>query len=70
MQKMYRHVSMYKWWENQKGCTRTGTVAEQNVWGEGGQLGRANLGGSEGKPLKIFEIFIPEITPNVSNFEN
>ena len=53
------------------------TVAGQNVFGfflvgGGGrsQLGRAKFRGSGGKPLKIFEIFIPEIAANASNFKN
>ena len=54
---------------------RFSTVAGQNVflwWGGGGgvQLAERNLGGSEEKPLKIFEIFIPEIAANASNFKN
>ena len=39
--------------------------------GGGGELGRAKLRGSgELKPLKLFEIFIPEIAANASNFKN
>ena len=50
-------------------------VAEQNVfffWGGGGegQLGRAKLGGSGEKYVKIFEISIPEFVANASNFKN
>ena len=33
-------------------------------------LAARNLGESEEKSLKIFEIFIPEIVANVSNFKN
>ena len=39
-------------------------------FGGGGNLAERNLGGSEEKPLKIFEIFIPEIAANASNFKN
>ena len=48
------------------------TVAGENgffFWG-GGQLGEQKLEGSGGKPLKLFEIFIPEIAANASNFKN
>ena len=48
------------------------TVARQNVWGGGGgRLGRAKprLSGRK-KTRKIFEIFIPEIAANASNFKN
>ena len=45
------------------------TVAGQNVLG-GAQLGQAKHRGVPGKPLKIFEIFIPEIAENASNFKN
>ena len=50
------------------------TVAGQNVcvlffWGV--QLGRVKPMGVGGKnPLKMFEIFIPEIAANASNFKN
>ena len=37
----------------------------------GAQFGRAKPGGDRGeKTLKIFEIFIPEIAANASNFKN
>ena len=46
------------------------TVAGQSVLG-GGQLSRAKPTGVRGKKtLKIFEIFIPEIAANASNFKN
>ena len=46
------------------------TVAGQNVLG-GPKLAERNLRGSVGeKNLKIFEIFIPEIAANASNFKN
>ena len=37
--------------------------------GGGGDLAERNLGGTGGKNLKIFEIFIPEIAANASNFK-
>ena len=45
------------------------TVAEQNVFWGGPNLSERNLGGSGGKSPKIFEIFIPEIAANASNFK-
>ena len=40
-------------------------------WRGGGDLAEWNLGGvREKKTLKIFEIFIPEIASNASNFKN
>ena len=38
--------------------------------GGGGYLAQWNLGGPGENPLKIFEIFIPEIAANASNFKN
>ena len=38
--------------------------------GGGGNLAKRNLRGSGGKPLQIFEIFIPEIAANASDFKN
>ena len=38
--------------------------------GGGGQIGRAKPRESRGKTLKMFEIFIPEIAANASNFKN
>ena len=49
------------------------TVVRQNVffWGGGGRLGRAKPRLSGGKKTrKSFEIFIPEIAANASNFKN
>ena len=52
------------------------TVAGQIVvllgfffWG-GGNLAERNLGDPGENPRKIFEIFIPEIAANASNFKN
>ena len=36
----------------------------------GGKIAKRNLGGSGENPLKIFEIFCPEIAANASNFKN
>ena len=49
------------------------TVGGQNDFFFGGgrvQLTKRHLGGPEKKTLKIFEIFIPEITANASIFKN
>ena len=47
------------------------TIAGQNVFWGGAQLGRVKpRGGPGGKTLKIFEIFIPEIAANASNIKN
>ena len=53
-------------------CTyHNSTVAGQNVLGGGGRLGRVKPRGIRGeKNPKIFEIFIPEIAANASNFKN
>ena len=49
---------------------RCSTVAGQNVLG-GGQLGRAKSRGAPGgKTPENFEIFIPKIAVNASNFKN
>ena len=52
----------YKW------CS---AVAGQNAFfGGGGNLAEQNLGGLGEKHWKTFEIFIPEIVANASNFRN
>ena len=38
-------------------------------WGGGGNMAEQTLGGPEQKSLKIFEIFISEITADASNFK-
>ena len=38
--------------------------------GGGGNLAERNLGGPWENPRKIFEVFIPEIAADASNFKN
>ena len=51
-------------------------VAGRNVFylffflGGGGNLAERKLGAPRRKPLKFFEIYIPEIAANASNFKN
>ena len=61
------HLRQYRSWAK---CVVVVVVVVVVFFGGGGNLAERNLGGSGKKIPKNFEILIPEIAANASNFKN
>ena len=70
MQGKFAKLNLYTIKSSVFSARQSSTVAGQNVFFGGGALCRAKHRGVPGEnPLKIFEIFVPEIAANASNLK-